>query len=107
MSSTRVNGRCEVARPRIEIRSDDPVRLSTALMKKSPLLANAFMTFWPKNGCTLHPQAIGEHVGVGGDDDFAGVLRFGEMAFVLAIRKCGRELAFEARGDHVADLASA
>ena len=47
----------------------------------------------------LHPETVGQQVGVGNEDDLALRLRFGQMARILALGKRRDELAFEAAGD--------
>src|SRR5215831_6423638 len=50
--STRSKGRWNVARPRTLMRSALPARLSSAFSTRSPLLAQACVTRWPKKFCS-------------------------------------------------------
>ena len=75
MSSTVVNGRCDVARPRIEIRSDEPVEIVDRVDEEIAVVGERVHELLAEERLDLHPQAVGQHVGVGDENDFAVVLR--------------------------------
>ncbi len=74
MSSTVVNGRCDVARPRIEIRSDEPLEIVDRVDDEIAVVCERVHDLLAEERLHLHPEPIAEHVGIGDEDDFAGVL---------------------------------